>query len=193
MILLHLRNVDIGLILLGSPFLRCENSQGVKELAQGHMVNQGQSWGKKKPRTLSSKVGSHLQFEHWLGEHQADTVKNQVFQQSHWQRDPTFDLNIEGMLPLEGVVAGKTMAPTHCQPRPLLQDWALSNLLTSVLTKINSQEVSPWRQSLGARMLFTPGEWQGNPGALMGSHLFPQLSHLLCLWTSVSPCVKWAG
>lgn len=96
-----------------------------------------------------------------LGEHQAHTGKNQVFQQSHWQRDLTFGLNVEGMLPLEGVVAGKTVAPTHCQPRPLLWDWALSNLLTSVLTKINSQEESPWRENGGLECSLLWGKGRG--------------------------------
>lgn len=89
-------------------------------------------------------------------------------------------MNVERLCPPEGVVTERTATPTLRQPRPLLQDWALSNLLTSALTKINSQVASPGES-------LEPG-CRGVSGS---SQLFPP--PLSCLHISVSPRAKRAG
>lgn len=73
------------------------------------------------------------------------------------------------MLLLEGAEAGRISTPPICQPRPLLQNWTPSNLLTPVLTKINSQVASP-RESLGAGVLRSGREFQELSWAPMSSH-----------------------
>lgn len=70
----------------------------------------------------------------------------------------------------------RTATPTLCQSRPLLQDWALSNLLASALTRINSQAASPGERAwnLGA------GECPGFPTLPTSSFLPPHLSFPTC-------------
>lgn len=72
------------------------------------------------------------------------------------------------MLPLEGVEAGRRSAPPICQPRPLLQNWTPSNLLTPVLTKINSQVASSGERAWGL-------ECWGEEGRSRSSHGLPCL------------------
>lgn len=80
-------------------------------------------------------------------------------------------------------MAGKRAAPPICQLRPLFQNWASGNLLTSVLIKINRQAASlgerAWRlECWGVKGSRTSDGLLSLPTTLIFPAYGPQFPHV---------------